>query len=193
MATIHVFRLAEGVHNVLPEFEHVRDPGAQMSSFGSDASKLYAEFTSQIDLNRVSGGWEVLDTNGAFAYDLEKIKARTTAAREWLADLALTAGEGAHIVVMTHNQTAHFVTDDFEGVEAPQYSCDWDDNLSYRSYKFDFSTKTMIETPESRERRGVSTVRTLSQADSDAIKEIVSQRIIDRNPDIQGLHLEEQV
>ncbi|RYP70354.1 hypothetical protein DL769_004980 [Monosporascus sp. CRB-8-3] len=248
MATIHVFRHAEGMHNRFAEFRKTRDPdlteeggqqcrgfaaefpymdkvthlvaspmrrainstilafapvstrqkimllpelteaGSRVSSFGSDPSELLREFGDKIDLDAVPKQWNRLDASSQFAYSLEKIEARTAAAREWLMELALAAGEDSHIVVMTHGQTAHFVTDDFEGVRPPKYTCDWRGNLEYRSYRFDFASGKMVETPESRTRRGMPPAYTLDEATKKEIKDVLWRRILERTPEVHELY-----
>ncbi|KAI2463758.1 hypothetical protein F4781DRAFT_415550 [Annulohypoxylon bovei var. microspora] len=162
---------------LLPE---LMDIGSLSPSFGSSAVALNAEFSTQIDQGALPSGWESTDPNSAYAYDAGKIKARTAAGREWLMDLAHTAGEGAHIVVMTHGKTAHFVADDFEGVEPPEYKADWDGDLSWRSYRFDFTAGKMIETLGSRTRRGVPAIHTLTEAENNQLRTVLERRIFHR-------------
>ncbi|KAI0007563.1 phosphoglycerate mutase-like protein [Xylariaceae sp. FL0662B] len=244
MATIHVFRHAQGMHDKGPELKDTRDPdlseegrkqcaelavsfphtdkithlvsspmrrainscllafptvvskqkitllpelteeGSQMSDFGSDISVLLKDFGEGVDANGVPGHWNKLTPTSRSAYNLEKIEGRTTAGREWLADLAFFSPQGSHIVVMTHGHTAHWLTDDFEGVEAPGYLYDWDGELAYRSYQFDFASKKMIETSESRARRGAPAASVYDEAAKRNVKEVLRGRILKRMPEV---------
>ncbi|KAI1206197.1 uncharacterized protein F4807DRAFT_463962 [Annulohypoxylon truncatum] len=167
------------------------DVGCPTPSFGSDKMKLFLMFGEQVNLDALPNGWEDIDPSSEYAhYDLQKIKARTSAGRRWLMDLARTAGEKAHIVVMTHGQTAHLLTDDFQGVEPP-YSANWDGDLSWRSYKFDFAAEKMVETPSSRVRRGVSAdINTFTEDENDRIRAMIEDRIEKRAPLVQAYQAE---
>ncbi|KAI0882627.1 uncharacterized protein GGS22DRAFT_195853 [Annulohypoxylon maeteangense] len=160
---------------------NLMDVGCPTPSLGTDAVTLGVEFSGQIDRSMLPNGWESIDSGSANEYKLENIKARTKAAREWLMDLARTAGEKAHIVVMTHGQTAHLVADDFQGVESP-YDANWDGDLSWRSYNFDFAAEKMIETTESRVRRGVADTDVLTDDENSAIRAAVEGLIEERAP-----------
>ncbi|XDG03170.1 hypothetical protein ABKA04_002785 [Annulohypoxylon sp. FPYF3050] len=149
------------------------DTGLLAPVFGTDYVTLYQQFAGMADLSALSHGWESVDADSPNAHDIEKIKARTTAGRKWLMELARDAGENAHIVVMTHGKTAHFLTDDFQGAGAPK-DRDWDGDLSWRSYKFDFDAEKMVETPESLERREATA---LPEDENNSAREEVEDRI----------------
>ncbi|KAI1091450.1 hypothetical protein F5B19DRAFT_262150 [Rostrohypoxylon terebratum] len=140
--------------SIIPRPE-LMDTGILTPVFGTDYATLYGQFAGLADLSALSEGWESVGPDSSLAHDVEKIKARTTAGRKWLMDLARDAGENTHIVVMTHGKTAHFLTDDFQGTGSPK-NRDWDGDLSWRSYKFDFDAGKMVETSESLARRGAS-------------------------------------
>ncbi|KAL7623789.1 hypothetical protein AAE478_005342 [Parahypoxylon ruwenzoriense] len=249
MATIHVFRHAEAMHNRYRELRQTRDPdlspegrqqclellvsfphmdkvkylvsspmrrainscllafspvvlkepvvlvpqlteaGSQVSSFGSSPSELHEEFGKKISLGLVPENWNAVSPDSPSAYDLEKIEDRTTRARLLLISAAREAGDGSHIVVMTHGQTAHFMTDDFSGVEPPKFRCDWGGNLDYRSYKFDFDSGTMIETPDSRQKRGLPAVVTADElTKNDEARDSLCSRIVERTPQVHELY-----
>ncbi|RYO88508.1 hypothetical protein DL766_007404 [Monosporascus sp. MC13-8B] len=59
---------------------------------------LRREFGDRVDRDAVPKQWNRLDPSSQFAYGLGEIEARATAAREWLMELALAAGEGSHVV-----------------------------------------------------------------------------------------------
>ncbi|KAI2610652.1 histidine phosphatase superfamily [Hypoxylon fragiforme] len=246
MATIHVFRHAEALHNILPEFRAKRDPeisdagrqqcikmasefpfmdqvthlissplsralstirlafapvaekqqiivfpelteaGIAISSFGSSIEELQEKYGDQLDLSHVPDDWEQIHPRSRFAYDLKLIFTRAALVRERIIDLASTAEEGSHIVVMTHGQTAHFMTGDFSGPEAPTYLTNWNGNLQYRSYAIDLASRALVETPESRVRRGI-----LGPNDPDAVamvKAHICQRILCRMPEVHALY-----
>ncbi|KAI1461000.1 hypothetical protein F4805DRAFT_454449 [Annulohypoxylon moriforme] len=161
------------------------DVGFPIPSFGTNTVQLFLEFADQIDRSNLPSNWMSTTPGGASEYDLEKIKARTKAAREWLMELARTAGEKAHIVVMTHGLTAHLVTDDFQGVEPPNYEANWDGDLSWRSYKFDFDAKKMVEIPSSLERRRVENTNVLTDDENAGLREVIEDRIERYAPFIQ--------
>ncbi|KAI1077946.1 hypothetical protein F5B20DRAFT_549890 [Whalleya microplaca] len=174
------FPTAASKHKIvlLPE---MTDVGTRPSSIGSDVRVLLEEFGEKVDANGVRGDWNSLAPTSRSAFDLEKIEARTKAGREWLADLAFFTHPDAHIVVMTHGQTAHWLTDDFEGVQAPGGLTTWG-LLEYRSYQFNFFDKSLVETAESRARRGVPAAYTLDEAAKQVRKEAMRQRILERMP-----------
>ncbi|KAI1780804.1 hypothetical protein F4818DRAFT_436001 [Hypoxylon cercidicola] len=221
MATIHVFRHAESMHNVDEEQTKSRDPvlspagRQQCMDFSQQfpfmngvthvvSSPLRRAIESSLLAfspalaekqvivlpevtetgNRplvsdpaVQSFWIYLDPLSPYAYEIGRINTRMIAGRRFLIELASTVDENAHIIVMTHGQSAHFLTDDFDGPKSPDFRCVWDGNLTYRSYKVDLITNALIETPESRARRGAPMASTIDEATKDTIKGILTQRI----------------
>ncbi|RYP03898.1 hypothetical protein DL764_004814 [Monosporascus ibericus] len=89
---------------------------------------------------------------------------------------------------MTHGQTAHFVTDDFEGVRPPKYMCDWRGNLEYRSYRFELASRNIVEMSESWTRRGMPPGYTFDEAAKKEIKDVLRRQILERTPAINELY-----
>jgi len=71
-----------------------------------------------VNLKYLPFGWEKKGPTTRFATDVEKIEKRAVDTRVWLRNLAKEeANEDAHIVVVTHGTFAHFLVQDFEGMD----------------------------------------------------------------------------
>ncbi|OTA88702.1 hypothetical protein M434DRAFT_398946 [Hypoxylon sp. CO27-5] len=144
---------------LLPELQEIN---ASPSSTGS--SKVALQFLYKgLDLSALSDDWHLKGSDTPFAPNVEKVEARAKVARNWLRMLALKlvedGNEDAHIVVVTHGEFAHWLTDDFIGVDYGRnsgwYVCEF---RSYRFLKLDAPEAEdveMVETHESLRRRGV--------------------------------------
>ncbi|KAI6084252.1 histidine phosphatase superfamily [Hypoxylon rubiginosum] len=243
MATIHVFRHAEAMHNVDTAFRDERDPGlsakgiqdsknladeihmpvvnvfssplrraiqtsryvfpekqiiplpqiteagSSASGFGSPREALIREFGRRINANYLPGTYANLDPDSPFAYDLPKIEARFAQARKFLASQAAAAGPGANIAVITHGQSCHFLTEDWEGPVPGEWRADWDGNLKYRSYTIDSSTGDWYETVASRLRRKCPPYPVPGdQAVQEETRKFLCNRIIERTQEVRKLY-----
>ncbi|KAI1762558.1 histidine phosphatase superfamily [Hypoxylon sp. FL1150] len=243
MATIHVFRHAESMHNVDLAQRSRRDPGlspkgleqcqsfaqvfplavthvisspmrraiqtalasfpgkqvmllpqiteagSRPSGFGSPREALVREFGNDINVDYLPRIFANLDPDSPFAYEIGKMEARFAAERQFLAGVAAAAGTGAHIAVVTHGQSCHFLTDDWSGPKAPDPRADWDGNLACRSYTVDFSTGVWHETIESLLKRGLSPIPLPGDdAGKDEVKRILADRIIERTDAVREVY-----
>lgn len=248
MATIHVFRHAEAMHNIDERYRNTRDPlltpagmeqcrifseqfpfmdkiacvlssplkraiqssllafapalrnkqvivlpeitevGSHPSGFGSSPEELVSQFGNRINVDNVPHDFADLHPESPWAYEMEKIIHRMGLARDSLKDLAIKAGDGAHIVVMTHGQSCHFLAEDFDGPKPPIFRCEWDGNLTYRSYKVDLSTSRWIEVPESREKRGAPVDSHVNEAAELHIVNFLVDKIEGRREAMQKLY-----
>ncbi|OJJ50207.1 hypothetical protein ASPZODRAFT_58164 [Penicilliopsis zonata CBS 506.65] len=130
---------------------------------GSDPEVLQREFHEEkglpVDLSLVHAEWN--NKSGRYAPTNEAIKKRARAARRWL-----KARPEKEIIVVTHGGFLHYFTEDWE--DSSHYQGTGWANTEYRTYEFstdihtddlegyelDGENATLIETIESRNRRG---------------------------------------
>ncbi|KAI0121489.1 phosphoglycerate mutase-like protein [Hypoxylon sp. NC0597] len=142
-----------------PELQEVN---ASPSSTGSTKEQLQASYNT-LDMSALSDDWYIKGSDTPFAPNVEKVEARAKVARIWLRMLARkvveSGNEDAHIVVVTHGEFAHWLTDNFIGVDYGRNS-GWS-VCEFRSYQFtnldapETEDVPLVETQESLERRGV--------------------------------------
>jgi len=141
----------------LPELQETSDLPCDT---GSDPPKLKEEFASgkwkgTVDLELVKDGWNDKAADGRWAPSADKIEARARVARRWLRDLGMKAGgKDVEMVVVTHGGYLHYFTEDWTGHEK-FLGTGWQ-NTEFRSYNFrheDDENASIVETPESRDRR----------------------------------------
>ncbi|KAI0831553.1 phosphoglycerate mutase-like protein [Hypoxylon sp. FL0890] len=147
---------------LLPELQEIN---ATQSSTGSEKRKLQDWFDDvpTLDMSELTEDWYLKGSDTPFAPNVEKVEARAKAARSWLRTLARTAREDAHIVVVTHGEFAHWLTNDFIGVGYGSNS-GWA-VCEFRSYQFAnlYAPTTedvpLVETDESLERRSIDPMK----------------------------------
>ncbi|RYP49119.1 hypothetical protein DL768_005116 [Monosporascus sp. mg162] len=160
----------------LPELQEVN---SSPSSTGSPADTLRAEYGGTVDLARLDNDWYLKGPNTEFAPDPAKVEARARRARVWLRELARTVAADAHIVVVTHGEFVHWLTDDFAGVSM-RFNTGWY-NAEFRSYEFaslggEDTEAALIETATSREKRGRA-ARLQSPSKKAELKNIAALRV----------------
>ncbi|KAI1327397.1 histidine phosphatase superfamily [Xylariaceae sp. FL0255] len=126
---------------------------------GTEPSALNEEFGDLVDLHLVQPGWNKKTPESRWYPDAQKLDARARDARISLREIAKEAGDDAHIVLVSHGGILHFITGDWQGIEAGA-GTGWE-NTEYRSYHFADKTwadpnATLKELPESRARRDLS-------------------------------------
>ncbi|RAH67232.1 uncharacterized protein BO66DRAFT_355443 [Aspergillus aculeatinus CBS 121060] len=159
----------EPVFKTRPGLEVIALPDAQETSdvacdTGSDPDVLRKEMEEKklpVDLSLVYEGWNV--KSGRFAPTNKAIKDRARAARRWL-----KGRPEKEIVLVTHGGFLHYFTEDWE--DSSQFQGTGWSNTEYRTYVFseeedrddlegyplDGDNATLVETLESRQRRGKS-------------------------------------
>ncbi|KAK0654296.1 hypothetical protein DIS24_g5352 [Lasiodiplodia hormozganensis] len=134
----------------LPEIQETSDLPCDT---GSDRAELEREFAGQpVDLSRVEDGWN--SKKGRWAATPEAVAERARVARVFLRELA---GEEGEVVVVTHGGLLHTFTQDWSGF-GKFCGTGWA-NTEYRTYTFvpnSGDEARIIETPESRAKRGAS-------------------------------------
>ncbi|OKL56356.1 hypothetical protein UA08_08510 [Talaromyces atroroseus] len=132
---------------------------------GSDPAVLQKEFVDRglpVDISLVHEGWN--SKQGKWAPQIGALRNRAREVRQWL-----KARPEKQIILVTHGGLLHYLTEDWEDSSLYQ-GTGWL-NTEYRSYTFsdtidtediegkkldDGDDATIIETPESRKRRGKS-------------------------------------
>ncbi|RAL16305.1 uncharacterized protein BO97DRAFT_440096 [Aspergillus homomorphus CBS 101889] len=160
----------EPVFQARPDLKVVALPDAQETSdvacdTGSDPAVLRKEMEEKnlpVDLSLVHEGWNVKnEMSGRYAPTNKAIKERARAARRWL-----KARPEQEIVLVTHGGFLHYFTEDWE--DSSQFQGTGWTNTEYRTYQFseevhtddlegyqiDGDNATLVETLESRQRRG---------------------------------------
>ncbi|KAH1691129.1 hypothetical protein KXV95_005950 [Aspergillus fumigatus] len=144
---------------LLPDVQETSDVPCDT---GSDPEVLRKEMEEQeipVDMSLVQEGWN--SKTGRYAPTNEAIKNRARAARRWLKERP-----EKEIIVVTHGGFLHYFTEDWEDSSLYQ-GTGWG-NTEYRSFVFsdethkddleghplDGDNATMVETMESRHRRG---------------------------------------
>ncbi|KAG4032812.1 hypothetical protein MFRU_006g02760 [Monilinia fructicola] len=128
---------------------------------GSAPAALAAEFAATVDLRLVRDGWNT--KAGRWESTAPAIEARARDARLWLRELGARAekeeegcAEDVHIVVVSHGNFLHYITDDWE--DSSRFVGTGWSNTEYRSYHFSTPglrdpDAALTETQESRRRR----------------------------------------
>ncbi|KAK3349353.1 histidine phosphatase superfamily [Lasiosphaeria hispida] len=115
----------------LPEVQEVSNLPCDV---GSAPGVLRGEFdAAAVDLGRVTEGWNAKGPGSPWAPVMERLEARARTARVWLRELGAGV-EDAHIVVVTHGGFLHFMTQDWDGMNADK-GTGWS-NTEYRTYEF---------------------------------------------------------
>ncbi|KAJ5548123.1 hypothetical protein N7513_005357 [Penicillium frequentans] len=155
----------EPVFQAHPEFKLIALPDLQETSdvpcdTGSEPQALQQEFAGKnVDLDMVHEGWN--SKTGRYAPINSALRERARAARRWL-----KARPEKEIVMVTHGGFLHYFTEDWE--DHSQYQGTGWSNTEFRSYTFsdedhnadleghavDGDNATLVETAESRQRRG---------------------------------------
>ncbi|KAI0850116.1 histidine phosphatase superfamily [Daldinia vernicosa] len=133
------------------------------SSTGLPKSSLSRRYDEKglVEVDELDEKWHLKSHNSPYAPQVPKVEARARSARQHLRTLARQAIEAgkddAHIVVITHGEFAHWLTDDFQGVTEASNS-GWR-STEFRSYQIqnilapDHVDPVLIETTESIVRR----------------------------------------
>lgn len=90
------------------------------SDTGSAIDVLNQEFGNKVDLSQVSETWTDKTSCSPFQADIAKLEARAALARQALYNLLDLEGDD-HVVVVTHGDYLHFLTQDWQGV--PELGC----------------------------------------------------------------------
>ena len=115
----------------LPDAQEVSLYGCDI---GTDVDKLEAEFGDKVDFSRVPTNWNDKSPESKYYPTPEKLAARARDARLWLRDLAGKLGDDAQIVLVTHGGILHFLTEEWDDIEAGR-GTGWV-NTELRSYEF---------------------------------------------------------
>ncbi|KAI1403831.1 phosphoglycerate mutase-like protein [Hypoxylon fuscum] len=119
-----------------PELQEVND---RLDGTGSPCPVLRSIYGDAIDLAQCEYNWFLKDSDSLYAPAPDKVDTRAQIMRRELRKVARQAVEqgkpDAHIVVFTHGEFAHWLTDDFEGVTEHRNS-GWY-TTETRSYKFE--------------------------------------------------------
>ncbi|TQS31376.1 hypothetical protein Golomagni_08345 [Golovinomyces magnicellulatus] len=151
--TVNVF----GKDNLYPilALDSLQEVSDLSSDTGSEIDALQHEFGDKVDLSQVSQSWTDKTTSSPFQADITKLEARAAQARKTLYSLLDFDGDD-HVVVVTHGDYLHFLTEDWHGVPEQGFYV-WK-NCEYRSYQFDPTGKDvagarLVETETSWKRR----------------------------------------
>ncbi|KAF2149363.1 PGAM-domain-containing protein [Myriangium duriaei CBS 260.36] len=132
----------------MPELQETSDLPCDT---GSDPEEIAREFQGKpLDTSALATaeGKHWNDKKGRWAPHSDAIVARAADARKWL-----LARPEKDIVVVTHGGFLHYFTEDWTGANKFAGSTGWA-NTEFRTYTFQSpSDPTLVETPESRERR----------------------------------------
>ncbi|KAB8293944.1 hypothetical protein EYC80_009417 [Monilinia laxa] len=139
----------------LPE---IQETSSLPCDTGSAPAALAAEFAGTVDLRLVGEGWN--SKVGRWESSAPAIEARAREARLWLRELAVAAEwesqADVNIVVVSHGNLLHYVTDDWED-SSLFVGTGWS-NTEFRSYHFSAPgtsdlNAAITETHASRQRR----------------------------------------
>ncbi|KAH8666608.1 histidine phosphatase superfamily [Xylariales sp. PMI_506] len=164
------------VVTALPDAQEVsRNP----CDVGSEPEKLEAEFGGKVEFSLVKKGWNDKSRESKYSPLPAKLEARARDTRIWLRELAKSAGDDAHIVLVTHGGILHFLTQDWEGIEQGR-GTGWE-NTEYRSYEFEDATyqdpdAALKETHPSWRRRRGSAIP-LSETEHRQIQQAIAEQI----------------
>jgi broad specificity phosphatase PhoE len=184
-----VFKANPGMKLILlPDIQETSDVACDT---GSDPSALRKEIDEKglpVDASLVHEGWNV--KTGRYAPTNAAVGARARDARRWL-----KARPEKEIVMVSHGGVLHYFTEDWE--DSSQFQGTGWVNTEYRTYTFsdqidledlegnklDSDNASLIETPESRQRRG----KKGPTADREKQKELYKKGV--QGWDDQGLQL----
>ncbi|KAI0100035.1 histidine phosphatase superfamily [Nemania sp. FL0031] len=118
---------------LLPELQ---ETSARPSDTGSPLSTLKNEYGTHIDTSKLkSEEWYLKDFETDFFPSLAKVEERAREVRFFLRRRANKLKDGDRIVVVTHGAFAHFLVQDFAGLNVGQGSGVWP-NMGFRSFEF---------------------------------------------------------
>jgi len=106
----------------LPDVQEVSLYGCDL---GTDVDKLKVEFGDQVDFSNVPASWNDKSPASKYYPTPEKLAARARDARLWLRNLANKLGEDAQIVVVSHGGILHFITEEWDDIEAGRGMYSW--------------------------------------------------------------------
>lgn len=109
----------EGLYPVIP-LETLQEVSTSPCDTGSNIQLLRSEFDDRVDFQNLSQSWEDKGRTGPNQPDLLKLEARARQARIFLRELAGKDNDD-HIVVVTHGDYLHFLTEDWQDV--PELDC----------------------------------------------------------------------
>ncbi|KAI1095097.1 phosphoglycerate mutase-like protein [Rostrohypoxylon terebratum] len=184
--SVFIAKLArEGMKIILnPQLQEVN---ATPSSTGTPVSKLVEQYSNlDLDTAGLDEDWYKKGPDTPFAPDVEKLETRALRARCFLLaivrDLASQGKENARVVVVTHGEFAHWLTNDFTGTGYHRNS-GWH-NAEVRSYQFEKLDVVegdeipLIETQDGLRRRGITEPVQLTDKEKAELKRIASIRVV---------------
>ncbi|KAJ8123050.1 hypothetical protein ONZ43_g902 [Nemania bipapillata] len=114
----------------------IQETSARPSDTGSPLSTLESEYGTLIETSKIkSEGWYLKGPDTEFFPTLGKVEDRARFARLFLRQCAQKLEEDDHIVIITHGAFAHFLVQDFAGLNVGRGSGVWS-NAGYRSFEF---------------------------------------------------------
>ncbi|KAI1498358.1 hypothetical protein F5X99DRAFT_420660 [Biscogniauxia marginata] len=145
-----------------------------------DAFDTLGSYKRFIDTTNVDRGSHLKGPETRFWPSLEKVEARARCARNFIRDLARTAGADAHIIIVTHGAFAHFLTQDFSGL-VPGANTAWP-RAGMRSYQFVHLERwdddaALVETERSRAGRAQPAWADLDEADRARLRGIAVEEL----------------
>ncbi|XXG97648.1 hypothetical protein Hte_003955 [Hypoxylon texense] len=152
----------QGIVSLLPDLQEVN---ANPSGTGSPLSKLVEQYGENLEKETVPEDWYAKGPDTKNAPDPDKVEVRAWRARHSIRRATRIAARQGHadarVVVVTHGEFAHWLTQDFAGVTNERASAWWP--AEFRSYRFadlwhegedDDAALVEVDTAESLERRG---------------------------------------
>lgn len=106
---------------ILP-LEALQEVSISPCDTGSNIDVLRSEFGDKVDLQNLSPHWEDKSQTGPNQPDLLKLEERARRARQAIRELADPESDD-HLVVVTHGDFLHFLTEDWDGV--PELDCEY--------------------------------------------------------------------
>jgi broad specificity phosphatase PhoE len=134
---------------LLPELQ---ETGVQPSDTGQPPAALEMAFRPQVDTSLLDNNWCYKGQGSKYVPDMTLIEARARDARVFLRELAQSAPDDAHIVIVSHGGFLHFLTEDYSGL-SQRYFTSYG-NTAMRSFQFvdlygDDPDAKMVEMEES--------------------------------------------